>query len=271
MTRLQLLSTTFIVASLLNSGCTQNRTSEMKPSSQKRADFNKNSTTENNLTALKFQENGELNELLISAKENGGDSLDVDTGETFEEISYIPSEDDIDTGEIIEENSHYSSIDNNLIETNEALEDITNSPIEKNWVEISKEEEVILTAESFMGAKYVWAANGPECFDCSGFTRYVYREHGITLPRYSGHQAKVGIKIAYDELQIGDLVFFDTEKNYRRKVNHVGIYIGDNKFIHASSAKKRVVITSFKEKKFYKNRFLWGQRVLKDTTRYASL
>jgi cell wall-associated NlpC family hydrolase len=153
----------------------------------------------------------------------------------------------------------------------EPVVDTTSSSVGEDWVEITKEEEIILTAQEFMGAKYVWAANGPECFDCSGFTKYVYRENGMTIPRYSGHQAKVGIKVSYDELQVGDLVFFDTEKKYRKKVNHVGIYMGDNKFIHASSAKKRVIITSFNEKQFYKRRFLWGQRVVNSNSAYASL
>ncbi len=92
----------------------------------------------------------------------------------------------------------------------------------------------------------------------------------LTLPRYSGHQAKIGIKVSYDELKIGDLVFFDTEKHYSKKVNHVGIYIGDGKFIHASSAKKKVTITSFKKKKFYRDRFLWGRRIITNDA-YASL
>ncbi len=233
MNRPQLLSTALIIASLL-SGCTQNITSEIKPSLEKKVDFNKTSKIENNITSIEYHDESELDELLLYAKENRATSLNIDTIENTEET--------------IEETS-----------------------IEDNWVEISKEEELILTAQAFIGAKYVWAANGPECFDCSGFTRYVYREHGITLPRYSGNQAKVGMKIGYDELQIGDLVFFNTEKKYHKKVNHVGIYIGDNKFIHASSAKKQVTITSFKEKTFYKNRFLWGRRVLNDTSTYAAL
>ena len=138
-------------------------------------------------------------------------------------------------------------------------------------VEISKESEIISTAIAFLDTKYIWAANGPTAFDCSGFTKYVFKENGVTLPRYSGNQAKVGKPISYKELHVGDLVFFNTEKKYKQKVNHVGIYIGDNKFIHASSAKKKVVITSFKEKPFYKKRFLWGQRVIKDHSVYASL
>jgi cell wall-associated NlpC family hydrolase len=143
--------------------------------------------------------------------------------------------------------------------------------ISNNWIELTKEDEIVETAKRFLGIKYVWAANGPNCFDCSGFTKYVFKQNGITLPRYSGHQAKVGTKVSFDELQKGDLVFFDTEKKFRGRVNHVGIYIGNGKFIHASSAKKKVIITSFHEKPFYKRRFLRGERVINSSSTYASL
>ena len=137
-----------------------------------------------------------------------------------------------------------------------------------NWEIISKEDEILETAKEFLGVKYVWAANGPSSFDCSGFTKYVFEKHGVTIPRYSGHQANVGTKVAYNELEKGDLVFFDTDK--KGKVNHVGIFLGDNKFIHASSGGKKVMITSFIHKTFYKNRFLHGQRIV-NTASLASL
>jgi cell wall-associated NlpC family hydrolase len=138
-----------------------------------------------------------------------------------------------------------------------------------NWEVLTKEDEIIETAKEFLGVKYVWAANGPTAFDCSGFTKYVFEKHGITIPRYSGYQATIGTKVAYNELQKGDLVFFDTDK--KGKVNHVGIYLGDNKFIHASSGGKKVMITSFIQKKFYKNRFLHGQRIVNSNSTLASL
>jgi len=130
------------------------------------------------------------------------------------------------------------------------------------WEKLSKKDEILETAKNFLGTKYVWAATGPNAFDCSGFTKYVFKKNGITLPRNSAHQANIGEKIAFSELQKGDLVFFDTEKKFKNKVNHVGIFIGDNKFIHASSAKKRVIITSFAKKKFYRNKFLYARRVI---------
>ena len=142
--------------------------------------------------------------------------------------------------------------------------EVQESAVEENWLKESSSEEILETAKAFLGVKYVWAANGPSAFDCSGFTKYVFKENGIDLPRYSGHQANIGEKIAFKDLQRGDLVFFDTEKKFRHRVNHVGIYMGENKFIHASSAKKKVIITSFSKKKYYKNKFLYARRITRN-------
>ncbi len=116
------------------------------------------------------------------------------------------------------------------------------------------------SAKKQLGKRYVWGATGPRAFDCSGFTSYVCKKNGVAIPRTSIKQSKVGKRVNRRALKAGDLVFFDTSKRRRGYINHVGIYIGNNKFIHASSAKKRVVITSL-EKPFYKSRFKWGSRV----------
>jgi cell wall-associated NlpC family hydrolase len=232
MKKSRIASFAFLVVPLLNSGCIQHKSIAVKPSIDKKIS---NSSRDNNLTS--------------KPDTNSTKSSHLDKNR-LNQLAFTIK---------------------NIMDNNQSSDFFTEpTVIEDNWVEISKEEEIILTAQEFMGAKYVWAANGPECFDCSGFTRYVFRKHGVTLPRYSGNQAKVGTTVTYNELEIGDLVFFDTEKKYKEKVNHVGIYIGDHKFIHASSAKKKVIITSFKKKQFYKNRFLWGQRIINSNT-YASL
>lgn len=115
--------------------------------------------------------------------------------------------------------------------------------------------------------KYVWGATGPLTFDCSSFTKDVFLcTTGIKIPRVSQDQAKVGKHVKYEDLRRGDMVFFDTEKKYSGKVNHVGIYLNDGSFIHASSAKKKVIITNFRKKPFYKKRFLWGRRVVKSSS-----
>ncbi len=127
-------------------------------------------------------------------------------------------------------------------------------------VESSKINSIIAQAKDFLGVKYVWAHSSPDSFDCSGFTQYVYKKNGVTLPRNSRAQARYGEKIAsISSLISGDLVFFNTDKD--PDVDHVGIYLGDNKFIHASSKGKKVMINSFAKDAFYKNKFLWGARV----------
>ena len=125
------------------------------------------------------------------------------------------------------------------------------------------------SAKRFLGVPYVWGATGPDKFDCSGFTQWVFRDVGINIPRVSRDQAKVGEYVSFNNLQPGDMVFFDTHKKRTGKVSHVGIYLGNGNFIHASSAGKKVVIYNFNEKPFYKKRFLWGRRLVNSNFRYA--
>lgn len=116
-------------------------------------------------------------------------------------------------------------------------------------------------AKKKLGRRYVWGAVGPGTFDCSGFTSYVYKKTGINIPRTSREQSKYGRYVKRKQLKAGDLIFFDTSRRRKGIINHVGIYLGDNKFIHASSAKKKVIITSLK-KPFYSQRYKWARRVV---------
>jgi len=125
-------------------------------------------------------------------------------------------------------------------------------------------KDVESSAKQLLGIKYVWGATGPYKYDCSGFTQKIYRDAGINIPRVSRDQAKVGQYVSFNNLQKGDMVFFDTHKKKTGKVTHVGIYLGNGNFIHASSAAKKIVIFNFDKKKFYKKRFLWGRRVIQD-------
>jgi len=149
------------------------------------------------------------------------------------------------------------------------------SPITQMYSRVNSQLQDLLNgiewkAKSFLGTPYVWGATGPSTFDCSGFTQWVYRDLGINIPRVSRDQAKVGEYVRYENLQKGDMVFFDTKKRRSGKVTHVGIYLGNNNFIHASSAGKKVVIYNFNKKKYYKKRFLWGRRVTNKSIHYAS-
>ncbi|MBN2767799.1 MAG: C40 family peptidase [Campylobacterales bacterium] len=129
------------------------------------------------------------------------------------------------------------------------------------FVSNTKLASIPLAAKQKLGKRYVWGAVGPNTFDCSGFTMYTCKQEGISIPRTSIEQSKAGVPIPKYALKPGDLVFFDTSKTKRGYVNHVGIYIGDNKFIHASSAKKKVTITSL-EAPFYKSRYRGARRYL---------
>ncbi len=114
-------------------------------------------------------------------------------------------------------------------------------------------------AKKKLGKRYVWGASGTKnTYDCSSFTKYVYRKNGIAIPRTSIMQSKHGKYVKRKDLKKGDLIFFDTSKRRKGYVNHVGIYLGNNRFIHASSAKKKVVVSSLS--KFYAQRYKGARR-----------
>jgi len=113
-------------------------------------------------------------------------------------------------------------------------------------------------AKSLLGTDYQYGANGPYQYDCSSFTKYVFSKQGITLPRVSRDQAKIGQFIPARKLQKGDLVFFSSKRT--SGVAHVGIYLGRGKFIHASSAKDQVTISNLNAN-YYSKHFKWGRRV----------
>ncbi|WP_157722089.1 C40 family peptidase [Tumebacillus avium] len=126
------------------------------------------------------------------------------------------------------------------------------------WVKAQQGLSVARAAESFVGSPYVWGGTTPQGFDCSGFTQYVYAQHGVAVPRNSYDQFDVGKPVQQQELQPGDLVFFTT---YAPGPSHLGIYVGEGKFVHALN-NDTGVITSTLDNDYYKNRFLGGKRVI---------
>lgn len=113
------------------------------------------------------------------------------------------------------------------------------------------------TAERFVGIPYRWGGdNVIEGMDCSGFVRAVYNLCGVNIPRTSREQYKVGELIPKSELQDGDLVFFGASEN---KINHVGIYVGNGKFVHAPRRGEDIKITSIDEN-YFEKRFIGAKR-----------
>jgi peptidoglycan DL-endopeptidase CwlO len=84
----------------------------------------------------------------------------------------------------------------------------------------------------------VWAAAGPDAFDCSGLTQYAYAAAGVSLPHSSSMQSQMGTPVSRSELQPGDLVFFYSP------VSHVGMYIGNGQMVHASTSGQPVQVAS---------------------------
>jgi cell wall-associated NlpC family hydrolase len=98
-------------------------------------------------------------------------------------------------------------------------------------------------AKQFIGTPYVWGGTSPSGFDCSGFTQYVMKQFGINLPRISYQQGQGGKAVANGDLQVGDLVFWDNSSR-NAGADHVGIYIGGGKYIHAPQPGSSVKISN---------------------------
>lgn len=111
---------------------------------------------------------------------------------------------------------------------------------------------------TLQGHPYRWGGNAPGGFDCSGFVYHVFGHHGISLPRTSYAMFEVGTPVSRAELRPGDLVFFTT---YRAGASHVGIFYGNEMFLHGSSAGGAVIWTGL-DTPYYSARFLGGRRIL---------
>ena len=105
-------------------------------------------------------------------------------------------------------------------------------------------------AKEYIGGKYIWGGESPKGFDCSGYTQYIYKQIGVALPRTALLQSKVGTAITNESYKKGDLLFFLTDKSRGIPITHVGIYLEDNKFIHAASTKKGIIISDLTKSKY---------------------
>lgn len=125
-------------------------------------------------------------------------------------------------------------------------------------------QDLVIKGLEFVGVPYRRGGNTVESgLDCSGFTRLVFLDsNGIDLPRTAAEQAQLGTKVSADELKPGDLVFFNT---MRRAFSHVGIYVGDNKFIHAPRTGSHVKIDDLSNS-YWQNHFDGARRAPQLTT-----
>jgi cell wall-associated NlpC family hydrolase len=119
---------------------------------------------------------------------------------------------------------------------------------------------VTQTAQNYLGSAYKYGGTGAGGYDCSGFVRHVYAQHGVELPRMTRDQIRVGRNVPWSRVVSGDLLFFE-DRPGSGKVSHVAIALPDGKMIHASTGRKRVVIDD-REIKYYQKRRLQVRRVL---------
>lgn len=142
--------------------------------------------------------------------------------------------------------------ENNELGQVETAEPVTNGPLA---------DQIIVKAKGHLGRPYVWGDSGDKGFDCSGLVYSVYKDiAGITLPRRSVDMGKQGSNVSKENLEKGDLLFFNDGNG--GQTNHVAIYIGDNQMIHASNSQRGVVIdptTGY----YFQNNFTHAQRIIK--------
>lgn len=122
-------------------------------------------------------------------------------------------------------------------------------------------EAVVEYAKQYLGVAYVSGGKTPESgFDCSGFTRYIFKNFGYSLGAVAAEQDSVGTKVERENLKPGDLILFQNEG--RTKIGHTGIYIGNNEFIHAANPQRGVVIDNLATNSYYRERFVTARRIV---------
>jgi cell wall-associated NlpC family hydrolase len=127
------------------------------------------------------------------------------------------------------------------------------APTAERPTDSARGETVVALAKQHVGAPYRWGGSSPSGFDCSGLVRYVYAQVGIALPHNAAQQYRLGMPVAREDLEPGDLVFFD-------RLRHNGIYVGDGRFIHARQTGRRVAIASLDDE-WYASHFVGARRL----------
>jgi peptidoglycan endopeptidase LytE len=142
-------------------------------------------------------------------------------------------------------------------QANADMEEEESAELLGKWESSHERQLLARVAMGFLGAPYRLGGSSVKGLDCSAFVKKIYAFFDINLPRTAREQARVGKRISRNELEVGDLVFFNT----RRAFGHVGVYIGNNEFVHASSGRARSVKVDTLDKPYYNKRFVKAVRL----------
>ena len=172
-------------------------------------------------------------------------NIEVDKGASVDVKSYLVSAIDNKDGDVTA-NVSVGSLDTSSTGTKTVNYTVTDAAGNKATASLTANvtfsgDNIVNMAKTKLGSKYVWGATGPNTFDCSGFTQWVYRQNGISIPRTSGAQKSAGKTVSMSELQVGDILW---------KSGHVGIYIGGGQYIHAPQTGDVVKISSLSSGRF---------------------
>lgn len=165
-------------------------------------------------------------------------SKEITEGDGFNIANYVKSvTDDTDTGLKYSVQGDYNTKKEGTYKLTITAKDNSGNVGSKNFTLTVKKPTVAITktANSFYGAPYVWGGTSPSGFDCSGFVQYVFGQHGIYLPRTAGAQSGAGYGVSASQMKAGDIIIYGGG-------NHVGIYIGGGKVIHALNPSVGVTI-----------------------------
>ena len=224
---------------------------------------NNNSSNDNTQSGIEISGYGKIATSVLNVRNGAGTSYSVIAkayeGEKVELLESLNGwyKIKLSNGTIGWSSSDYlTKIDNN--DNNNSSND--NDDIENDQPSIDKAQAVVDLATKQLGKPYLWGAEGPDSFDCSGLIYYVYKNAAkINLPRTSTEQSSVGTTISISNLKPGDLIFSSTDGSGR--VNHVGIYVGNDEMIHSPKAgdvvKKVNINTSY-----WKESYIVSKRVL---------
>ena len=186
----------------------------------------------------------------VYAEENGWSKVKVGDKEGYISSSLLSDKRQETSRSMTTPRTKTSENSSENTKTSQEKETTTTVPIS------GKGATVVETAKKYIGCSYVYGASGPSSFDCSGFTSYVFKQHGISLNRTAAGQYSNGVAVSRNQLQPGDLVMFG-----KSGINHVGIYIGGGQIVHAAN-KSRGVTTDTINSGYYNNNYVGARRVM---------